>query len=104
MRRGDFAWVAFSFGRHPAIVWDASDLARVVVISGTSRARNIAHVCVQPFTRYGKALGLKNPTYFYATSVVVVDQRLICPPITPCPPGILLQLEALLQSLVPPKA
>ena len=72
MKVGDLAWVEVD-KRRPAVVIAVSD-GRYTVMYGTGTKREVPSVCINHRQRAGLVLQLTKPTYFYATSVVVVSE------------------------------
>jgi hypothetical protein len=91
----DFVDLAIGGSNHPAIVVYV-EADRLTVIYGTGTARLITPtIVVEPHTRYGKALKLYKPTYFYWSNVRVVTPRVLNSRFMRCPPGLFADLRIL---------
>ncbi len=73
MNRGVLCWLEHAGKKRPCIVLDVAE-GEVVLIYGTRTARTSwPHVLVEPRTITGTNLGLREPTYFYASNVFTLD-------------------------------
>jgi len=94
----DLVLVAYAEKHRPGIVLRVDGDSAIVLMYGTGTPRDLPRVEVRPETREGKALGFYKPTYFYATTVVVVtDLSALTPKQKKCPPELYLKLRSLWQ-------